>query len=324
MLSQIGTILDIKALKKNVVKLFENLDKYDDGANFFYDQHQGPVSATSSVVCGLTTFASASRDTRGQDIGELVPLILSLPASVLSFTSQDKLKTCVGAVALTDLVFWCLLLPFQSGDGFKLTLLIGCMHSLNTVFLLLDSALNSLQFTWHGLTYFVLWSSAYIIFQWVMHACCFTCLRGYYRWPYPFLEIATPWAPMWYFGIALVHLPGYGLYVWLVKVKASMLSKMFPQAFIVQRVVFVYNLLRIKITQLDDAKGVIPGISRRADLWLGTILMNKGARVNTKRRVGPVPDVDIGNVFFFLNGALFSGITFTNHGRGGTNKEIIE
>lgn len=32
----------------------------DDGANFFDDQHQGPVSATSSVVRGLTTFASAS------------------------------------------------------------------------------------------------------------------------------------------------------------------------------------------------------------------------------------------------------------------------
>ncbi|XP_023734903.1 uncharacterized protein LOC111882768 isoform X2 [Lactuca sativa] len=139
---------------------------------------------------------------------------------------QNVYQTCAGAVVLTDLVFWCLLLPFQSGDGFKLTLLIGCMHSLNAVFLLLDSALNSLQFTWHGLTYFVLWSSAYIIFQWVMHACCFTW------WPYPFLEIATPWAPMWYFGIALVHLPCYGLYVWLVKVKASMLSKMFPGAFI--------------------------------------------------------------------------------------------
>ena len=78
-----------------------------------------------------------------------------------------------------------------------------------------------------------------------------------------------------------------------------MLSKMFPQAFIVQRVIFVYNLLRRNITQLDDAKRVIPGISRQADLWLGTILMNKGARVNTKRRVGPVPGVDIGNVFFF-------------------------
>lgn len=139
---------------------------------------------------------------------------------------QNVYQTCAGAVVLTDIVFWCLLLPFQTGDDFKLTLLIGCMHSLNAVFLLLDSALNSLQFPWHGLAYFVLWSAAYIIFQWVLHACCLTW------WPYPFLEVANPWAPMWYFGIAFVHLPCYGLYVWVVKAKVSMLSKMFPCAFI--------------------------------------------------------------------------------------------
>ncbi|KAI3800878.1 hypothetical protein L1987_28977 [Smallanthus sonchifolius] len=135
---------------------------------------------------------------------------------------QNIYQTCAGAVVLTDIVFWCLLLPFQTGDDFKLTLLIGCMHSVNAVFLLMDSALNSLQFSWHGLTYFVLWSSTYIVFQWVMNACCFT------RWPYPFLELATPWAPMWYFGIALFHLPCYGLYLLLVKAKVSM----FPRSFI--------------------------------------------------------------------------------------------
>ncbi|KAL8236168.1 hypothetical protein R6Q59_017248 [Mikania micrantha] len=131
-------------------------------------------------------------------------------------------QTCAGAVVLTDIVFWCLLLPFQTGDDFKLTLLIGCMHSLNAVFLLMDSALNRLQLSWRGLTYFILWSTTYIVFQWVMHACCFTW------WPYPFLELASPWAPMWYFGIALFHLPCYGLYLLLVKTKASM----FPRAFI--------------------------------------------------------------------------------------------
>ncbi|KAL8191959.1 hypothetical protein R6Q57_028079 [Mikania cordata] len=130
-------------------------------------------------------------------------------------------QTCAGAVVLTDIVFWCLLLPFQSGDDFKLTLLIGCMHSLNAVFLLMDSALNRLQLSWHGLTYFILWSTTYIVFQWVMHACCFTW------WPYPFLELATPWAPMWYFGIALFHLPCYGLYLLLVKTKASMFLRAF-------------------------------------------------------------------------------------------------
>ncbi|XP_071700844.1 uncharacterized protein [Rutidosis leptorrhynchoides] len=138
---------------------------------------------------------------------------------------QNIYQTCAGAVLLTDIVFWCLLLPFQTGDDFKLTLLIGSMHSVNAIFLILDSALNSLHFSWHGLTYFILWSLTYITFQWVMHACCLSW------WPYPFLELDTPWAPVWYFGIALFHLPCYGLYVWLVKTKVSMLSKMFPHAF---------------------------------------------------------------------------------------------
>ncbi|XP_076945160.1 uncharacterized protein LOC143616106 isoform X2 [Bidens hawaiensis] len=166
---------------------------------------------------------------------------------------QNIYQTCAGAVLLTDIVFWCLLLPFQTGDNFKLTLLIGCMHFFNAVFLIIDSALNSLvsnrfcdhfifisfeyyylfvllllvsvscaAFSWHGLTYFVLYSSVYIVFQWVMHVCCFSW------WPYPFLDLATPWAPTWYLGIALFHLPCYGLYLLLFKAKVSM----FPRAFI--------------------------------------------------------------------------------------------
>lgn len=35
-----------------------------------------------------------------------------------------------------------------------------------------------------------------------------------------------------YFGIALFHLPCYGIYLWLVKAKVSMFSKMFPHTFI--------------------------------------------------------------------------------------------
>ncbi|KAI3676471.1 hypothetical protein L1987_86080 [Smallanthus sonchifolius] len=128
----------IHALKKDVVKLFDNVDKYDDGAYYFDDQfvdasgHQGPVSATSSVVRGLTTLASTSGSLNipgdkilglarfflgigvpgtGKDLyyqidalacldqnRVLVPLILSLPASVLSITSQDKLKVKVTTV----------------------------------------------------------------------------------------------------------------------------------------------------------------------------------------------------------------------------------
>ncbi|GFP93608.1 hypothetical protein PHJA_001505200 [Phtheirospermum japonicum] len=118
---------------------------------------------------------------------------------------QIVYQTCAGAVVLTDIVFWCLLLPFMSGENFQLTLIIGCMHSVNAVFLIIETALNRLPFTWFGIIYFVLWSGAYVVFQWVLHACCYTW------WPYPFLDLSTPLAPLWYLGLALVHIPCYGL-----------------------------------------------------------------------------------------------------------------
>ncbi|CAN4101891.1 unnamed protein product [Withania somnifera] len=131
-----------------------------------------------------------------------------------------------GAVMLTDIVFWCLLVPFMMGENLKLTLLIGLMHSVNAIFLLLDSLLNNLQFTWFGITYFILWSCSYVVFQWSLHACCLSW------WPYPFLELNTPWAPLWYLGMALIHIPCYGLYVLLIKAKARILSRLFPQTFL--------------------------------------------------------------------------------------------
>ncbi|KAF3436590.1 hypothetical protein FNV43_RR23682 [Rhamnella rubrinervis] len=118
-------------------------------------------------------------------------------------------QTSAGAVILTDVVFWCIIVPFISNSHLGLNLLMGCMHTLNAAFLLLDTALNSLPFPWFRLAYFVIWSCAYVIFQWVIHAC------GSSWWPYPFLELNTPWAPLWYFCLALVHIPCQGFGYWL-------------------------------------------------------------------------------------------------------------
>ncbi|PSR89174.1 Androgen-induced protein [Actinidia chinensis var. chinensis] len=147
-------------------------------------------------------------------------------AGFLERLVQAIYQTGAGASMLTDIVFWGLLYPFVLDEKFRLTLLIGCTHSLNAIFLILDSALNSQPFPWYGLTYFVLWSASYVVFQWILHACGFTW------WPYPFLELATPWAPLWYFALALVHIPCYGMYVLLVKAKGSIFPRMFPYAFV--------------------------------------------------------------------------------------------
>ncbi|XP_043812328.1 uncharacterized protein LOC110614751 isoform X2 [Manihot esculenta] len=100
---------------------------------------------------------------------------IRLRAGFWGFLTQIIYQTCAGAVILTDIVFWCILVPFESNAHFGLNALMGCMHTLNAVFLLLDTALNSLPFPWFRLAYFVQWSCLYVVFQWVIHACGFTC-----------------------------------------------------------------------------------------------------------------------------------------------------
>ncbi|CAM8980781.1 unnamed protein product [Rhodiola kirilowii] len=147
-------------------------------------------------------------------------------AGFFGYVLQILYQTCGGAVILTDIVFWCVILPFESDSHFELNTLMGCMHSLNAFFILLDTSLNSLKFPWFRLSYFVLWSSAYVIFQWVMHAC------GHSWWPYPFMQLSSPWAPLWYSLAALLHLPCYGLMTLLVRSKYNMFSRLFPDAFL--------------------------------------------------------------------------------------------
>ncbi|KAI3936853.1 hypothetical protein MKW92_033563 [Papaver armeniacum] len=113
-------------------------------------------------------------------------------------------QTGAGAVLLTDIVFWCILVPFLTADTFRVTP----------------------PFYSFGLVYFLIWSGAYTVFQWILHACGFTW------WPYPFLELSTPWAPLWYFALTLVHFPCYSIYILLANAKLSIFPKMFPHAYL--------------------------------------------------------------------------------------------
>ncbi|XP_061373618.1 uncharacterized protein LOC133315946 isoform X2 [Gastrolobium bilobum] len=65
-------------------------------------------------------------------------------AGFWGYLMQIIYQTSAGAVVLTDIVFWCVIVPFLSISHFKLNMLMGCMHTLNAVFLLLDTALNNL------------------------------------------------------------------------------------------------------------------------------------------------------------------------------------
>uniref|UniRef100_A0A1J3GK09 Dolichyl-diphosphooligosaccharide--protein glycosyltransferase subunit 2 n=1 Tax=Noccaea caerulescens TaxID=107243 RepID=A0A1J3GK09_NOCCA len=129
----------IQTLKTGIVKLFDSIEKYDDGTYYFdekvVDGHesQGPISTTASVIRGLTLFAaseSTGLNLPGDKIVGLgkfflgvgipgdakdffnqidalaclednkfsVPLILSLPSTVISLTKKEPLKVKVSTV----------------------------------------------------------------------------------------------------------------------------------------------------------------------------------------------------------------------------------
>lgn len=87
----------------------------------------------------------------------------------LGYVMQITYQICAGSAVLTDIVFWMILAPSISNGQFGLV--EGCMHSLNIVFLLLDMSLNSLPFPFFRIAYFIIWTCAYGIFQWILHAC---------------------------------------------------------------------------------------------------------------------------------------------------------
>ncbi|CAJ1873960.1 unnamed protein product [Sphenostylis stenocarpa] len=147
-------------------------------------------------------------------------------AGFWGYLMQTTYQTCAGAAILTDVLFWGVIVPFLSISHLRLSPLMGCMHTLNAFFLLLDTALNNLPFPWFRVSYFVLWSCGYVIFQWVIHAFGFTW------WPYPFLELDNKWAPIWYLCLAVIHVPCYGVYYLMVRGKNAILRRFFPRAFL--------------------------------------------------------------------------------------------
>ncbi|KAL0659466.1 hypothetical protein Bca4012_080051 [Brassica carinata] len=122
----------IQTVKTGILKLFDSIQKYDDGT-FYFDGSEGPISTTASVIRGLTSFAaseSTGLNLPGDKIVGLakfflgvgipgdakdffnqidalaclednrfsVPLILSLPSTVISLTKKEPLKVKVSTV----------------------------------------------------------------------------------------------------------------------------------------------------------------------------------------------------------------------------------
>ncbi|KAH6792145.1 hypothetical protein C2S52_002622 [Perilla frutescens var. hirtella] len=153
----------------------------------------------------------------------------TLRALITSSFWEDLLQVLfqmtAGAVTLTDIVYWCVIFPFMALKDYEMSFLTVVTHSLNAVMLLGDTAMNSLEFPWFRISYFILLTGIYVIFQWIVHACVSIW------WPYPFLNLSAQLAPMWYLVVALMHVPCYAIFLMVVKVKHWLLLRWFPHSY---------------------------------------------------------------------------------------------
>ncbi|XP_027352984.1 uncharacterized protein LOC113863555 [Abrus precatorius] len=144
---------------------------------------------------------------------------------IWSYIFQILFQMNAGAVMLTDCVYWIIIFPFLTLRDYNFNFMTVNMHTLNVVLLLGDATLNCLQIQWFGMSFFVIWTSIYVLFQWIIHA--FVSIW----WPYPFLDLSSTYAPLWYLLVALLHIPCYAFFKLIVEMKHYFLSKWFPSSY---------------------------------------------------------------------------------------------
>ncbi|GLU02070.1 hypothetical protein SLE2022_193400 [Rubroshorea leprosula] len=196
---------------------YHTISNYDSNV-----QHIG-IDAQQGYYMPLTYGKSANVLRKASNPQE--KYYVSQAAGVTSYLFQVIFQINGGAVMLTDCIYWTIIFPFLTIKDFNLNFMTVNMHTLNAILLLGDTALNSLRFPWFRISYFILWTGAYVIFQWLVHA------SDSIWWPYAFLDLSSPNAPLWYLLLGLMHLPCYGLFALVVKSKHFLLSKWFPQSY---------------------------------------------------------------------------------------------
>ncbi|KAM0003830.1 hypothetical protein Hdeb2414_s0266g00852251 [Helianthus debilis subsp. tardiflorus] len=146
-------------------------------------------------------------------------------AAFWGYIFQILFQITAGATMLTDSVYWLVIVPFLTINEYPMNFLTVLAHSLNLVFLLGETALNSLRFPWFRISYFIFLTAFYVIFNWIVHACVQTW------WPYPFLDLSAQNAPLWYLIVAVLHLPCYYIFALIVSIKYRVLARWFPESY---------------------------------------------------------------------------------------------
>ncbi|CAO2829275.1 unnamed protein product [Amaranthus hypochondriacus] len=145
-------------------------------------------------------------------------------AGFMGYLLQIIYQVTAGAVLLTDVVFWLVIYPFLTAKDYRLAFFDISMHSVN-VLILGDAILNCMRFPMFRIAYFIMWTGTFVICQWIIHACVSM------RWPYPFMDLSPSYAPIWYVVVGLLHIPCYGVFALIVKLKHMWLSRSFPDSY---------------------------------------------------------------------------------------------
>ncbi|KAE8915174.1 hypothetical protein PF005_g6255 [Phytophthora fragariae] len=127
------------------------------------------------------------------------------------------LDVCLAASLLICAVVWAVLYPYAVKIGHPETILNGvsyCQHGVNVLLLQMDFFATRHQVSRDAFPLVMGWPSVYAVFAWIVHG---TVARGF--WPYPFLDLDTPWAPLWYGGLLAAHVVALMLVMLLSRVK---------------------------------------------------------------------------------------------------------
>jgi hypothetical protein len=173
---------------------------------------------------GVKSLLQNGKDHRQQEKGQL-PFARGRGekvenAGVAGYVTQAVFQAVFPAVLLTDMVYWGVLVPFVLPKDSGHTFIDLNMHAGNALLLLTEFALNSLRFPWFRAGYIILWSASYTYFQWTL----FTMGLSH-KWPYPFMNVDTPWAPAWYLFIIVFHGICFALCLLLALGKQSIWSR---------------------------------------------------------------------------------------------------
>ncbi|KAK9675613.1 hypothetical protein RND81_11G018800 [Saponaria officinalis] len=145
-------------------------------------------------------------------------------AGFIGYLFQILYQVVAGAVILTDIVYWLVLYAIFTPKNSKLEFFNVCMHTVN-VLILGDTVLNCMRFPMFRIAYFILWTSTFVVCQWIIHA--FISIR----WPYPFMDLSPPYAPLWYAAIGLLLVLCFGFFALVVKLKHVWLSRSFSDSY---------------------------------------------------------------------------------------------